>query len=144
MLHRVSLIVFFVPLFSMYLVSCLAWSTGTPWISTRTRGSTMESSLMLTLGSCWPLITFITCSKHIHSVLSVKVSQNDFCPCGLYLDSEDDGLVVVLCLRHLRIKPLVCVSHEAGLQDVAAAAVLTEQPVVQIHAFTCCLEVQRN
>lgn len=49
-----------VPLFSMCLVSCLAWSIGTPWISTLTRGSTMESSLMLTLGSCWPLITLKT------------------------------------------------------------------------------------
>lgn len=52
-----------VPLFSMYLVSCLAWSSGTPWISTLTKGSTIESSLMLTLGSCWPLITLKT---HIH------------------------------------------------------------------------------
>lgn len=52
-LFRTSL----VPLFSMYLVSCLAWSKGTPWISTLTKGSTIESSLILTLGSCWPLIT---------------------------------------------------------------------------------------
>lgn len=46
------------PLFSMYLVSWCAWSTGTPWISTRTRGSMMAPSLLLaTLGSCCPLIT---------------------------------------------------------------------------------------
>lgn len=46
------------PLFSMYLVSWRAWSAGTPWISTRTRGSMTAPSLLLaTLGSCCPLIT---------------------------------------------------------------------------------------
>lgn len=45
------------PLLLMWLVSSLAWSCWTPYISTLTSGSTMEPSFWLTFGSCCPLIT---------------------------------------------------------------------------------------
>lgn len=36
------------------------------------------------------------------------------------------------------------VSHEVRLEDVATAAVLPEQPIIQIHFQTSCLEVQSH
>lgn len=46
------------PLLSLWWVCCLAQSAGIPWISTRTKGSTMELPLSLfSLGSCWAVIT---------------------------------------------------------------------------------------
>lgn len=46
------------PLLSLWWVCCLAQSAGIPWISTRTKGSTMELPLSLfSLGSCCAVIT---------------------------------------------------------------------------------------
>lgn len=44
----------------------------------------------------------------------------------------------------IRTELSVGVSHEVRLEDVATAAVLPEQPVVQIHFQTSCLEVQSH
>lgn len=46
------------PLLSLWWVCCLLQSAGTPWISTRTKGSTMELPFSLfSLGSCCAVIT---------------------------------------------------------------------------------------
>lgn len=61
-----------------------------------------------------------------------------------YLYGEDDRLVAIMFLGHLGVKSFLGLSHETGLKDVAAVAILTEQSVVQIHSFPGSLEVQRN
>lgn len=61
-----------------------------------------------------------------------------------YLHGEDERPPAVTPVRRLRVEPLLSFSHETGFEDVAAAAVLTEQPVVQVHALPSCLEVQRH
>lgn len=58
-----------------------------------------------------------------------------------HLYGEDNRMVVIPFLRHLRVKPYVRLSHEAGLQHIATAAVLTKKSIVHIHPLPCCLEV---
>lgn len=58
------------------------------------------------------------------------------------LYGQAEGPVVPPILRLLWTKLGVAVSHEIRLEDVATAAILPEQPIVQIHFQTSCLEVQ--
>lgn len=83
------------PLLSLWWVCCLAQSAGIPWISTRTKGSTMELPLSLfSLGSCCAVITCGTGDRDHGRPRGTWVWGKDWCPqekgCGWHLAGLGD------------------------------------------------------
>lgn len=133
----------------MYLVSWCAWSAGTPWISTRTRGSMMAPSLLLaTLGSCCPLITCAegTCRMALSPTGTGRAPAHSCSsPASLlspYLDCQGDGAGALPGARITRVEESSFISHEGWFKHVATVAILAEQPITQVHLHASCLEVQ--
>lgn len=62
----------------------------------------------------------------------------------VHLYGQPERLVARLRLRPLWTELSVGVSQEVGFEDEAAAAVLPEQAVVQVHLQSGCLEVQSH
>lgn len=71
-------------------------------------------------------------------------SYNRDCGAVPDLDGQAQWSVVSLLLRLIWVEYYVGVAQEVGLENVAAAAVLRKEPVVQVHFQTGCLEVQSH
>ena len=60
------------------------------------------------------------------------------------LYGQAEWFVVVTLLWSIWTELSVGVSHEVRLEDVSTAAILPEQPIIQIHFQTSCLKIQSH
>ena len=155
-----------VPLFSTGLVSFTATSSGTPYTSTLTSGSTIEDFFLFTLGSCcadmtWWQMVDTSClirktnilhimdsflkNRTLHQLLWINASVC-FCVCidDRHHDMERLVLQPVSSGQSVGVKPCGSVPHVGWFQDVATFTVHQESALVHIHVRARRLEVQSH